>query len=155
MTDAPHTPSQVTRGISLALSGGGFRASLFHLGVIRFLKAAGLLSSVRRIYSVSGGSILAAHLVQRWPSYCRATLVTRVRLRRPLSNSFALFGLVSVGGYKGEPHFSCLPNYCLFDPNLQMPVVGHPLACCSITLMHISSKRRHPLNCLAPLTHLS
>ena len=29
--------------LGLALSGGGFRATLFHLGVVRFLRDAGLL----------------------------------------------------------------------------------------------------------------
>lgn len=51
-----------TQWIGLALSGGGFRATLFHLGVIRFLYERGLLPKVRIICSVSGGSILAAHL---------------------------------------------------------------------------------------------
>ena len=32
--------------IGLALSGGGFRASLYHLGLVRFLRDAGLLSRV-------------------------------------------------------------------------------------------------------------
>jgi predicted acylesterase/phospholipase RssA len=56
-------------GISLALSGGGFRASLYHLGVIRFLYEAKLLTEVKEICSVSGGSILAVHLLQNWPNY--------------------------------------------------------------------------------------
>jgi predicted acylesterase/phospholipase RssA len=47
----------------LALSGGGFRASLYHLGVIRFLRDAHILPSISTITSVSGGSIIAAHLV--------------------------------------------------------------------------------------------
>jgi predicted acylesterase/phospholipase RssA len=55
--------------IGLALSGGGFRASLYHLGLIRFLRDAGLLSQVSHITSVSGGSILAAHLVLNWDRY--------------------------------------------------------------------------------------
>ena len=55
--------------IGLALSGGGFRATLFHLGVIRYLYERGLLPKVRIICSVSGGSILAAHLVLKWTSY--------------------------------------------------------------------------------------
>jgi predicted acylesterase/phospholipase RssA len=49
--------------IGLALSGGGFRASLYHLGLVRFLRDAGLLSQVSHITAVSGGSIIAAHLV--------------------------------------------------------------------------------------------
>src|SRR5437868_9906569 len=49
--------------IGLALSGGGFRATLYHLGLVRFLRDAGLLSQVTHITSVSGGSVFAAHLV--------------------------------------------------------------------------------------------
>jgi predicted acylesterase/phospholipase RssA len=55
--------------ISLALSGGGFRASLFHLGVIRRLAAEGRLGEIGRIASVSGGSITGAHLLANWEKY--------------------------------------------------------------------------------------
>lgn len=55
--------------VGLALSGGGFRATLFHLGVVRALRDLGLLSDVRNICSVSGGSVLAAHLVLNWSRY--------------------------------------------------------------------------------------
>lgn len=55
--------------IGLALSGGGFRATLYHLGIIRFLRDAGTLRDVSHITSVSGGSILAAHLVLNWERY--------------------------------------------------------------------------------------
>lgn len=55
--------------LALSFSGGGFRATLFHLGFVRLLADAGLLSSVTHICSVSGGSILAAHLVQNWERY--------------------------------------------------------------------------------------
>src|SRR5262249_55544864 len=44
----------------LCLSGGGFRATLFHLGVMRALHKVGLLERVDAISAVSGGSILAA-----------------------------------------------------------------------------------------------
>ena len=57
--------------IALCLSGGGFRAMLFHLGVIRRLARAGRLADVVRIDAVSGGSILAAHLALHWAEYCR------------------------------------------------------------------------------------
>src|SRR4029450_42781 len=89
----------------LALSGGGFRATLFHLGVISYLydvesawrtasakdgedwdtflkKIAAIpsvnggattrpdaLTGIKYITSVSGGSILAAHLVLNWEKY--------------------------------------------------------------------------------------
>lgn len=57
------------RRIGLALSGGGFRATLFHLGVVRFLRDADILRSVTHITSVSGGSVLAAHLALNWDRY--------------------------------------------------------------------------------------
>jgi predicted acylesterase/phospholipase RssA len=46
--------------IGLALSGGGFRASLFHLGVIRRLEELGIMEKVSIVSAVSGGSIVAA-----------------------------------------------------------------------------------------------
>jgi len=55
--------------IDLCLSGGGFRATLFHLGVVDFLSQSRRLSSVRRVFGVSGGSLLAAHLGLHWPDY--------------------------------------------------------------------------------------
>src|SRR6516165_6205549 len=56
--------------LGLALSGGGFRATLYHLGVVRYLRDAGHLQNVTDIASVSGGSIPAAHLVINWKRYC-------------------------------------------------------------------------------------
>jgi hypothetical protein len=55
--------------VGIAFSGGGFRATLFHLGVIRYLHREGRLGDVTHICSVSGGSVLAAHLVQNWERY--------------------------------------------------------------------------------------
>jgi hypothetical protein len=40
--------------IGLALSGGGFRATLYHLGLVRFLRDAGILGNVTHITSVPG-----------------------------------------------------------------------------------------------------
>jgi beta-glucosidase-like glycosyl hydrolase/predicted acylesterase/phospholipase RssA len=57
------------RDIVLCLSGGGFRATLFHLGVVEYLRAASALVRVSDVYSVSGGSILAAHLALNWADY--------------------------------------------------------------------------------------
>ena len=55
--------------IGLALSGGGFRATLYHLGMVRFLYDAGILPNVTDITAVSGGSIFAAHLCLNWDRY--------------------------------------------------------------------------------------
>ena len=56
--------------LGLALSGGGFRATLYHLGVVRCLRDAGVLPKITHITTVSGGSILGAHLVLNWDRYC-------------------------------------------------------------------------------------
>ncbi len=61
-TSRPQTPS-----IGLCFSGGGFRAALYAVGVARYLAEAGLLPRVRAISAVSGGSIAAALLADRWP----------------------------------------------------------------------------------------
>lgn len=47
--------------IGLALSGGGFRASIFHLGAIRRLEELGLMEKVEVISTVSGGSIAGVY----------------------------------------------------------------------------------------------
>ncbi len=52
--------------LGLALSGGGFRATLFHLGSLLRINEAGLLGKLDEITSVSGGSIIAGHLGLRW-----------------------------------------------------------------------------------------
>lgn len=55
-------------GIGLALSGGGFRATLFHIGSLWRLNELGWLPKVAEITSVSGGSIAAAYLGVKWRS---------------------------------------------------------------------------------------
>jgi NTE family protein len=57
-------PVEQRSGIALALSGGGYRASLFHLGAIRRLNEIGLLTELRTVTAVSGGSITAALLAK-------------------------------------------------------------------------------------------
>jgi NTE family protein len=54
-------------GMALALSGGGYRAMLFHLGALWRLNVAGYLPKLVRISSVSGGSIIAGVLGLAWP----------------------------------------------------------------------------------------
>lgn len=53
-------------GIGLALSGGGFRAVLFHCGALIRLNEFAVLSKLARISSVSGGSIVNGVLATRW-----------------------------------------------------------------------------------------
>ena len=53
-------------GIGLCLSGGGYRAMLFHVGALWRLNELGYLPKLSRISSVSGGSIVAAVLGLKW-----------------------------------------------------------------------------------------
>ena len=53
-------------GMALCLSGGGYRAMLFHIGVLWRLNEARLLPRLKRVSSVSGGSITAGVLARNW-----------------------------------------------------------------------------------------
>jgi NTE family protein len=53
-------------GIALCLSGGGYRAMVFHLGALWRLNETGLLKKLNRVSSVSGGSITAGMLGLQW-----------------------------------------------------------------------------------------
>lgn len=65
MSEAPSLP------IALALSGGGIRAMVFHLGVLRRMAERGLLERVAKVSTVSGGSLLVGLMLQEtgmaWP----------------------------------------------------------------------------------------
>lgn len=50
----------MNESIGIALSGGGFRASAFHLGVLKRLEELGILHRIERLSTVSGGSITGA-----------------------------------------------------------------------------------------------
>jgi len=52
--------------VGLCLSGGGYRAMVFHLGALWRLYEAGLIKDLARISSVSGGSITAGVLALKW-----------------------------------------------------------------------------------------
>jgi NTE family protein len=53
-------------GIALCMSGGGYRAMLFHAGALWRLNQIGYLRKLNRISSVSGGSITAGVLGAHW-----------------------------------------------------------------------------------------
>jgi NTE family protein len=64
---SPGGPPPALVDYGLALSGGGIRATLFHLGAIWRINQLGKLRDLGRISSVSGGSIAAALLAVAWP----------------------------------------------------------------------------------------
>ena len=62
----PGDKTEIEDGIALCLSGGGYRAMVFHVGVLWRLNETKLLSKIKRFSSVSGGSITAGVLASRW-----------------------------------------------------------------------------------------
>jgi NTE family protein len=66
-TGSPHDDLRSPiAGIALCLSGGGYRAMLFHAGALWRLNEIGFLPKLARISSVSGGSITAGLLGLKW-----------------------------------------------------------------------------------------
>jgi predicted acylesterase/phospholipase RssA len=59
----PIGPNPVSES-ALCLSGGGLRATFFHFGVVKALADADRLKNIKHIISVSGGSILAGHMIR-------------------------------------------------------------------------------------------
>ncbi len=88
------------RRIGLALSGGGLRAAVFHLGVLRRLAVERLLEDVSVVSTVSGGSLVTAAIVSQsgmtWPSSDDYLGSIYPELRRRLISA-DLFSLKSIG----------------------------------------------------------
>jgi NTE family protein len=73
MTEAPvvliptdPVEPELDPGTALCLSGGGYRAMLFHAGALWRLYETNMFGGIRRISSVSGGSIAAGLLGLKW-----------------------------------------------------------------------------------------
>jgi NTE family protein len=90
--------------IGMALSGGGFRATVFHLGVFDWLARTGHLDEVTFLSTVSGGSICAGLIFaaagNRWPSDQEflADVLPQIRkwlLKEDLQRALALRALFS------------------------------------------------------------
>jgi NTE family protein len=62
----PLDTGKLEDGIALALSGGGFKAAMYHTGALIRLNQLGVLNRVKRVSSVSGGSIAAGVLGLGW-----------------------------------------------------------------------------------------
>ena len=70
--DQDSLPSYDRRAVGLSVSGGGYRATLFHAGAIIRMNELGILPRLDRISSVSGGSITTGILAQAWPHLAAA-----------------------------------------------------------------------------------
>ncbi len=60
-----------SRKIGLSLSGGGYRASAFHLGTLNKLQEMGILKEVDVISTISGGSIIGAYYCLEKDNYAQ------------------------------------------------------------------------------------
>jgi NTE family protein len=60
------SPELAPQGVGLCLSGGGYRAMLFHTGALLRLNELGWLPKLSCVSSVSGGSIAAGVLAHAW-----------------------------------------------------------------------------------------
>ena len=92
---ADEKPGRKKLRIGLALSGGGFRAAIFHLGVIRRLEELGIMPRIDVISAVSGGSIIAAYYLCEMerrlrlvPTAERRTIKVRVRIFEEIAENF-------------------------------------------------------------------
>lgn len=75
--------------IGLAMSGGGFRAAAFHLGVLQELQRLELLDKIDLLSCVSGGSIAGATVALNWGSADKLNLLdTYLRTRSVAVSSF-------------------------------------------------------------------
>ena len=107
--------------VGLALSGGGFRASLFHIGVLARLAELDMLRHVEVLSCVSGGSIVGAHYyleVQKLLEEKDDTQVTRdnyIEIVKKLQNDF-LAGVQSnirvqlLGDFRANAKMIFYPN---------------------------------------------
>jgi len=88
--------------IGLSLSGGGFRATVFHLGVLARLAEEGRLEDVAALSTVSGGSLCVGLVYAcnnfRWPTSAEFLHEVLPRVRHLLTTQdleFALIGHVA------------------------------------------------------------
>ncbi|MCC6968766.1 MAG: patatin-like phospholipase family protein [Phycisphaerales bacterium] len=80
---AGEADSKLEDAIALCLSGGGYRAMIFHVGTLWRLNDAGVLAQLSRVSCVSGGSITGAVLALSWPklaagAFSRAAFIQHV-----------------------------------------------------------------------------
>lgn len=158
----------------LCLSGGGFRAAVFHLGVIDALRKLELLDRFSIINCVSGGAITGSYLKLYWQSFTGSDLHYRkcvsdflAILSADLNNRLFLNTLLWHGTAKfikrtnPETVFvGILDNYLykgfefnrFFDwpgPDLNILVTDLDYKC----LATITSTGIYPISCAAPPIH--
>ena len=120
--EASGAPQQ---GVGIGVSGGGYRAMLFHLGAFLRLFEVGKLQTMQRISSVSGGSITVAKIGLEWPRlHTRDDFMAHVvaPIRHVASTTIdipaVLWGLILPGGV-GRQVAKRYRRYLFGDATLQ------------------------------------
>jgi NTE family protein len=89
---------QNAQPIALVLSGGGVRAMVFHLGMLRLLAERGAFERVRRLSTVSGGSLLVGLILRKnamvWPTSVQFIDTVYPALRQQLCARSLMMGAV-------------------------------------------------------------
>lgn len=98
MDDVGSTESGASKGVSVALSGGGHRAALFALGVLLYLADADRHRQVTSIASVSGGSMTNGAFAQAADPYNGSTKDQVRQLARAFASTIA-----NEGSFMGPP----------------------------------------------------
>jgi len=120
------------KGIGLCLSGGGYRAMLFHLGALWRLNELGYLPKLARVSSVSGGSITAGVLAMNWkelrfdaksgvsPSFTELVVTPVRRLASVTIDQWAIIGgIITPGSTISDKVANAYRKYLFHDATLQ------------------------------------
>lgn len=84
----------VQKRIGLALSGGGFRAAAFHLGVMRKLAELRILDHVDLMTCVSGGSIAGGTIACNWNKPNKLDILDQYLRTRSVAVSSVIGGVL-------------------------------------------------------------
>ncbi|HEX6702855.1 MAG TPA: patatin-like phospholipase family protein [Gaiellaceae bacterium] len=123
--------------LGLCLSGGGFRASFYALGALRYLAEADQLERVDVVSAVSGGSIAAAALADKWTRFVAAGGSDEAFLREidapfrnrvtstNLRNSWIRRSAIPFSGGRGRALGRTLEKF-LYDADRVVELPSHP-----------------------------
>lgn len=89
-----NTPEK--KPLAVVLSGGGIRAMVFHLGVLKLMAEQQLLEDVEKVSTVSGGSLLIGLVLQesgmKWPTSNEFLTAVYPKLRTKLCERSLMWG---------------------------------------------------------------
>lgn len=97
-SSADQTTKEYDLPLALALSGGGIRAMIFHLGVLKYLAEKNMLHGVQHISTVSGGSLILGLILQSnkmlWPTSSVFLMETIPDLKQKLCSKSLMVGML-------------------------------------------------------------